>query len=90
MATTRVPQRPLVAGHLMPGLRRYQREHLRPGGFLYAMLTGDYRHAERIADAVSATSIDALVRWFAVHLPPEAYGSEAKVEAWIDTPPEAA
>jgi len=67
------------------GLDRYVQAKIRPGGFLYAVLTNDLFGALHRADNESRYHLDEIVRHIWHQLPGECWGSVAKVEAWLDT-----
>ncbi len=75
----------LLPDHLREGMRRYVEEGLQPGGFLQAVLRNDFVDAVGHADAVSFLALYSIAT-FLLELPPQAWGSEAKVKAWKGIP----
>jgi hypothetical protein len=72
-----------LPAHLREGLRRYFEQGIETGSFLRSVLEGDRQAAFQRADI---ESLRALPRIFNVlkNAPEEAWGSHAKVQAWIN------
>ena len=62
--------------------------HLRrpPGGFLTAVLSNDLARACRSADPGNLAALASIVGFCWEQLPADAWGSPAKVRAWLDGP----
>lgn len=76
-----------VPGHLHGGLVRYLVYRLAPGHFLTAVLANDLREAISRADTDSEAGLGHLVRFLYNDAPALAWGSPAKVEAWLEDKP---
>ena len=72
-----------VPAHLLDGLDGYVRDRYPVGHFLTALLENDLLGAYSHADATSEAALPALVRYLHGCLPTAAYGSPAKVSAWL-------
>jgi hypothetical protein len=73
-----------ISQHLHSGLELYLKEGIRPGGFLYAVLTNDLRNAVNRAASFSAIdSMSRIVMFLQTEAPEVVWGSVANVEAWI-------
>lgn len=69
--------------HTRRGMKLYLEEGVRPGGFLYAILTGDIEDAKARADLLNLVHIPDFLDFLETEAPRAAYGSVEKVEAWI-------
>lgn len=72
----------LLPVHLRDGMRRYIEDHIETGSFLRAVLEKDFLRSALLADEGSQRGQLGIAR-FLMEIPPEAWGSPAKVEAWI-------
>ncbi len=73
----------MLPQHMREGVLKYLDQHIRPGGFLYAVLCNDLVGATLRADPINKTSLDDWVQWLLGHCPSYAWGSTEIVEAWI-------
>jgi hypothetical protein len=71
-----------VPKHLRPGLERWVRAGILPGGFLRAVLEDNLPAAQVRADSVSLAALPALLTWRNDVAPPECWGSPQAVRAW--------
>lgn len=62
---------------------RYVKDHLEPGGFLYAVLCNDLRGAVDEADGVNRHALFEIVKYLYNHCPSTCWGSEERVVAWL-------
>lgn len=69
--------------HLQEGMKRFTDQGIRPGGFLYAILTNDLRGAVVQADYINITVIPNIVMYCLENLPHDIWGDVESVEAWI-------
>jgi hypothetical protein len=70
--------------HLRSGMRRYIEDGIETGSFLRAALENDFTQVfARCGDDLSRTDIENIVRFLLFEAPPDAWGSPAKVQAWI-------
>ncbi len=69
--------------HLHGGIVRYLVDHIRPGSFLLAVLTGDARLAEGRADPESRQGLADVYTFLHLSAPSSAWGSDAKVTQWL-------
>lgn len=74
-----------IPPHMHDGLRRYVEDHIKPGGFLYALLCGDIEYAMAKADSINTGYISTYALFFIKHLDPESFGTQARVDLWLDT-----
>lgn len=70
--------------HMHGGVHRYIAHGIRPGDFIYVVLTSGVKDAIRFADPLNGRSIDAWQTFISDFIPPECHGSKDKVQAWID------
>lgn len=74
-----------VPSHLRPGLERYIKDGIRPGGFLSAIIANDLREAVlRAATVATFESILGIVKFLCFECPDPSHGSPEKFEAWIN------
>ena len=69
--------------HMRDGMRRYIEKGIEPGGFALACLTNDLVSAFARADDINLAAMSAWVRWLYYAGPAPAWGTKAKVAAWI-------
>ncbi len=73
-----------IPEHMHDGVRLYVENGVEPGGFLYAVLTNDFKEACGRADS---TNRECLFEWAGFiynELPSQCQGSPEKVQAWIE------
>jgi hypothetical protein len=75
-----------VPEHLRDGLVRYVTNGILPGGFMQAVLCNNLREAMRRGSYGGVVALPALVDFLTWHMPPEAWGSVARVLGWTSTP----
>ena len=70
--------------HMREGTQAYFEQHREPGGFLWLILAGQWAEAACHADPVNR-AFGALrwKDWLEAQAPAEAWGSPAKVAAWL-------
>jgi hypothetical protein len=74
----------ILPEHLRAGMQRYIEHGIETGGFLRAVLENDLVHTFLRADySMEMLQIGILVSFISDYVPPEAWGSPAKVAAWI-------
>jgi len=61
--------------HLIPGIERYVHNRIRPGGFMYAVLTNDLRQAVSMADADNINLLPEIVKYLYNEIPFCIWGS---------------
>jgi len=64
-------------------IKRYVFEHIKPGGFLRAVLTNDLRNAVAYADDVNLPLLPVYVKWFHNFAPCGCWGSQARMDRWL-------
>lgn len=82
----RLEERLIKAGvpeHLRSGLVCYLLHHIPPGHFLTAVLENDLMEAMGRADELSLVGLFSLVSFLYNDAPSGAWGSPAKVRAWL-------
>ena len=72
----------MIPPNLKEGLDRYQYHHIKTGGFLEAVLSGDMSDARGRADPISLAAIDDVVDYIAAELPAESWGSRQVFKDW--------
>lgn len=73
-----------IPPHLHEGLDRYLKDHIRPGSYLFAVLTCDAKDAVFFfAGPDHKNPIAGLIRFFCAEIPSNAWGSVSVVEEWI-------
>ena len=72
-----------IPDYMVNSIKRYLRQGIKPGGFLYAVLTNDFVNAVYRADKTNLANLPAYAYWLQTMCPREAWGSVEKVEAWI-------
>lgn len=82
LAHERVPE------HLREGLTEYLVEGRPMGRFLTAVVENDLYEAYRRGDPASLEGLPRIMSFLIWHAPSSAWGSPAKVEAWLDSQPE--
>lgn len=73
-----------VPGYMQDGLVRYFNDHESGGHFLTALLENDLMEAINRADNTNQKAIPAYAKWLYNWADLKAYGSKAKVKAWIE------
>lgn len=71
--------------YMVDGLYNYLVYGIKPGSFLYAVLTNDLRETFRCADSNNIQVIRNWVTFIYWELPLDTYGSPEMVEAWSKT-----
>lgn len=71
-----------VPTHLRSGIARYLVDHIKPGGFLSAVLKNDLEGATLRADELSFSSIREVLKFLHAEAPAGSYGSPEAVLAW--------
>ncbi len=72
----------MIPPNIQGGLDRYQHHHIKTGGFLAAVLSGDMADARGRADPNSLAALDDIVAYIEYELPSESWGSREKFDAW--------
>jgi hypothetical protein len=75
---------PACPVNLIPGLERYVNQRIETGTFLRAVLENDLATALRHADDDSIENMRVIVGVVYNHVPSIAWGSKAKVRAWLE------
>tara|TARA_R110000744_G_scaffold114766_1_gene214698 strand:+ start:109 stop:369 length:261 start_codon:yes stop_codon:yes gene_type:complete len=69
--------------HILDSINRYVEDGLEPGGFVKAVLSNDLVDALNKADTASLSGLKDILKYCIWKIPPECWGSRAKVDAWI-------
>lgn len=77
--SARIPYQAMPDPSLADEMRRYVEHGLRPGGFLYALLSNDISAAMALSPS---QSVEAWMNWL-MDVPLVLHGSEFAVEQWI-------
>ena len=64
-------------------LLRYARDRVKPGGFVEALVSNEFRNAVGRADQGNAQFIGLYVLWLLNEAPAECHGSFGNYSAWI-------
>jgi hypothetical protein len=72
-----------IPGYMIDGLEDYINRHVPPGGFLRAVLENDLVEAVKRADNANMAALPAYARYLYNFAPRDAWGSPAKVKAWL-------
>ncbi len=72
-----------IPDYMVGGIKKYLRYGIKPGSFLYAVLSNNFVNAVAYADKDNIDNLPAYAYWMMNILPREAWGSEEKVEKWI-------
>lgn len=72
-----------LPSHMQKGAREYVEYGTPPGGFLYAVLSNDFKEAFARADDTNTAHMRTWAHWVMWECPAIAQGSVGKVEAWI-------
>lgn len=65
------------------GLKRYFENHIKPGGFLAALLENDFASIVSQADPVNRTRLVDWAHWLRNEPSMQSHGSKEKVAAWL-------
>ena len=76
-----------IPEYMRPGMLRYVKDHLKPGGFLVAVITNDLRGAVLAADDHNLPLIPLYVRWFGTRVGSGAVGSKEAMKKWLAEKP---
>lgn len=82
------PTEPYLPEHMRDAMKMYLEHRIEPGSFLLAVLTNDLKGAVGRADHINLKHLTNIVSYCYNEIPSQAWGSPAKVEAWLH--PEAA
>ena len=74
----RIPKRTLDA------LERYTLEHIRPGGFLCAVLENDLMKAVSMADDENEECLSTICKWVYCEAPQSCHGSSKIITEWVN------
>jgi hypothetical protein len=74
----------LIPDYMQDGLKLYFNEGIKPGDFLYLMLSGDINTAFQHADPVNKSRVPDYLRFFGTYAPPGSWGTSKKVEEWME------
>ena len=72
-----IPQR------MMGGIKRYVNDHIRPGGFLSAVICNDLKLSIGLADEENMENLPAFVNYFYNYTPYNCHGSPKKMKEWL-------
>lgn len=72
-----------IPARMMPGIKRYVEQGIRPGDFLCAVFENDFKKALMFADDENYNNIQAYAAYLYNVAPHGCHGSAEKVEAWI-------
>ena len=73
-----------IPDRMMNGITRYIEHGTKPGSFLEAIIINDLSSAVANADDENIGNIPAYVAYFYNHTPQGCWGSDAKMQNWMD------
>ncbi len=73
-----------IPGQLLAALERYEKQGMRTGGFLYAVLCNDLMEAVNRADPEGLAALRDICLYVYNEMPSPSHGSKEAVEAWIE------
>ena len=73
-----------VPVHMLPGLKRFILNGVKPGDFLYAVLCSNLKEAVGRADSENKRNLSAYMELLYNYAPATCWSSKEKVDAWID------
>lgn len=74
---------PILPEHMQDGMRHYLEYGIKPGSFLYAVLSNDLAGAVGKADHINLKCLPNIVAYCHNYIPADAWGSPELVETWI-------
>lgn len=72
-----------ISNNMMEAIRRYVDHHVRPGGFLTAVICNNLREAVFYADDENLRNLPAFVAYFYNEAPSTCWGSVEKMQEWL-------
>lgn len=72
------------SSQILIGLTRYKDHHIKPGGFLSAVLENNLYRAISQADESSVHSLPEILKWCTNNLVPNSWGSPERVAKWVE------
>lgn len=72
-----------IPSYMIPGVRRYVFDHIKPGGFMMAVFSNDFMSAARRADPENRKVLPEWASLIHNELPIHCYGSPEKVKEWL-------
>jgi len=73
-----------IPERMMPGIRRYVKDHIQPGGFLSAVICNNLKGAITRADKENLINLPAYVAYFREETPAPCHGSWDAMAKWLD------
>ena len=73
-----------IPDRMMPGIRRYIDEGIKPGHFLTAIICNDSKEACALADNENLINLPAFAAYFYNEAPAGCFGSGEKMHLWIE------
>lgn len=75
-----------IPDRMMPGIQRYIQDHIRPGGFLQAVISNNLKDAVSLGDDENIENLTAFVMYFHHKAPSACWGSQLNMERWLQKP----
>ncbi|MEO7387408.1 MAG: hypothetical protein ABIX37_10765 [Gammaproteobacteria bacterium] len=72
-----------ITDHMLESLDQYVEQGVPPGGFLYAVLSNDFKGAAGRADDENLANLPAYAAWLYNEAPSPCQGSKEAVEKWL-------
>lgn len=73
-----------IPERMMPGIKRYVEQGIRPGDFLVAIIQNNLKVAVGMADDENLRNIPAYVSYFHNECPMACWGSPEKMKQWME------
>jgi hypothetical protein len=73
-----------IPDRMMGGIKRYIEDHVKPGGFLCAVICNDLKEAVGRADEENMENLPAFVSYFYNETDMNCWGSEKKFKEWLE------
>ena len=78
-----------IPKRMMPGIRRYIEDHVRPGDFLCAVIQNNLQNAYSLADEENQRNLPAYIKYFYNEAPAPCHGSAKRLGEWLKLKPKA-
>ena len=77
-----------ISLHMQDAIHRYVHNKIPPGSFLTAVIKNDLRGAVRSANDDNLQNIPAFVAYFHNETPSACWGSQEKMQKWLEATPQ--
>lgn len=73
-----------ISDHMLDALECYVRDHIKPGGFLCAVISNDLCDTITRADDNNLANLPAFTAYLYNEAPQRSWGSPERLKAWIN------